>query len=593
MAAMVDVIVIGAGIAGLAAARGLVSKGCSVVVVEARDRTGGRIHTRDGFDVGAHWIHGTEGNPLTNLARREGLPTYFVGGDSTYTGGWDRIVFPGHADEEKDRSIVVADMLMDALDAARGVPDRSLHDAVEAVLPTLPLDAADAARARWHLNLLVREDCATDSSRLSARHWDEGFEVYGYGDSILLDGFQAITDRLAAGLDIRLGTVVRRIEHDADGVRLLTDRGEFRARQAVVTLPLGVLKAGAVEFDPPLPEAKRAAIERLGFGTLAKVGLEFDRVFWPPTVYVFGLDGGSGDGATVAVSKAAIDGTPLLVLLAGGALGRQVEALGDADACAWALGQVRRAFGDSIPAPVAVHRTGWSRDPFALGSYSFIAVGASTADMATLAAPVDDRLFFAGEATNPTQWAVAHGAYVSGLREAARITGDAALLPPRNFTENRRWRAQLGRASRFFNLRIAAIDAGELAERTRLLAGCDSFAGIAPAELRLLATMLEPRVLGPGDWLCRAGDEAGGVFVVAAGQLEVFLDEHAERVRVQGPGELTGEYGLFVGRRRTASIRALGAATVYALDYTRFERFLLAFPQASLALLRRAVTALA
>lgn len=590
---MIDVVVIGAGIAGLAAARALVSKGLRVVVVEARDRTGGRIHTRDRFDVGAHWIHGTEGNPLTNLARREGLATYFVGGDSTYTGGWDRIVFPGRPDEEKDRSIVVADMLMDALDAARGRADRSLHDAVEAVLPTLPLDAADARRVRWHLNLLVREDCATDSTRLSARHWDEGFEVYGYGDSILLDGFQSLTDRLAADLDIRLGTVVRRIEHDAGGVRVIADGAEFRARRAVVTLPLGVLKAGTVEFDPPLPPAKREAIGRLGFGTLAKVGLEFERVFWPPLVYVFGLDGGSGDGATVAVSKAPIDGTPLLVLLAGGALGREVEALGDDEARDWALGQLRRAFGDAVPAPVAVHRTGWSRDPFALGSYSFVAVGSSAADLAALAEPVDERLFFAGEATNPTQWAVAHGAYVSGLREAARITGEAALLPPRNFTENRRWRAQLGRASRFFNLRIAAIDAGELAERTRLLAGCGPFAGIAPEELRLLATMLEPRALGPDDWLCRAGDEAGGVFLVASGRLEVFLDERADRVRVHGPGELTGEYGLFVGGRRTASIRALEAATVYELDYTRFERFLLAFPQASLALLRRAVTALA
>lgn len=590
---MTDVIVIGAGIAGLAAARALVSKGLRVVVVEARDRTGGRIHTRERFDAGAHWIHGTEGNPLTNLARSEGLATYFVGGDSTYTGGWDRIVFPGRDDDEKDRSIVAADMLFDALDAARGTADRSLAEAVEAVLPALALDEPRARLARWHLQLLVREDCATDADRLSARHWDEGFEVYGYGDSILLDGFQALTDRLAVGLDIRLGTVVRRIEYGHGGVRVITDGGELRARRVVVTLPLGVLKAGHVVFDPPLPVAKQHAIERLGVGTLAKVGVTFDRVFWPAQVYVFGLADGAGDGATVAVSKAAIDGTPMLVLLAGGALGRRVEALDDAAARDWATEQLRRTFGAVVPEPVAVCRTGWSLDPFALGSYSFIAVGSSPADLAALAEPVDDRLFFAGEATNPTQWAVAHGAYVSGLREAARITRDAALLPPRNFTENRRWRAQLGRASRFFNLRIAAIDPDELARRARLLCGCEPFADIAPAEVRLLATMLEPRSLAAGDWLCRAGDDAAGVFLVAAGQLDVFVADHAERVRTHGPGDLTGEYGLFAGRRRTASIRALSAATVYELDYTRFERFLLAFPQASLALLRRAVTAFA
>ena len=151
----------------------------SVVVLEGRERIGGRIHSRDGFDFGAHWIHGTEGNPLTNLARSSGVPTFFVGGDSTYTGGWERMAFPGRPDAEKDRGIIAADAVFDALDAARSQPgaDRSLAAAVDHVLPGLGLNEADARLARWHLNLLVREDCGTEPEALSARGWDEGFEV--------------------------------------------------------------------------------------------------------------------------------------------------------------------------------------------------------------------------------------------------------------------------------------------------------------------------------------------------------------------------------------------------------------------------------
>lgn len=589
-AATADVLVVGAGIAGLAAARALSAQGLAVVVLEARDRTGGRIHSAEGFDFGAHWIHGTEGNPLTNLARSLGLPTLFVGGDSTYTGGWDRMRFPGRPDEERDRSLIVADAVFDALDAARADQDgdRSIAEALEAALPRLGLTAEETRLAHWHLSLLVHEDCAADPATLSARSWDEGFEVYGYGDSVVLGGFQTLTDRLAEGIDVRLGTAVRRIEHGADGVRALTDRGAFRAERAVVTLPLGVLKAGAVEFDPPLPAAKRAAIERLGFGTLAKVGLRFEQVFWPPLVYAFGLEEDADGGGTVAVNQAAVDGTPRLILLAGGPVGTRVEAMSEAEARTWAMARVRRAFG-TAPDPVEVLRTDWSRDPCARGAYAYVAVGSGVADIAALGAPVGDRLFFAGEATNPSQWAVAHGAYVSGLREAARITGDPALLPPRNFTENRRFRGQLMRASRFFNLRIASLAAEEIRARTALLAACEPFAEIAASELQLLATMFEPLALREGAWLCREGDPAGEVFLVADGRLEVRHEGRTEPLRVLGPGNLAGEYGMFATCRRTASIRALEDTRVLALDYQRFQRFLLAFPQASLALLQRAV----
>lgn len=141
------VIIVGAGIAGLAAARTLVDHGVEVVGLEARDRAGGRCWTQNGIDLGAHWIHGTEGNPLTNLARRNALDTLFVGGDSSYSGGWDHIVLHGESGRrlsyvEKMRSILLADEVRDELDVLRrrrvavGESDISYREAVIASSPT-------------------------------------------------------------------------------------------------------------------------------------------------------------------------------------------------------------------------------------------------------------------------------------------------------------------------------------------------------------------------------------------------------------------------------------------------------------------------
>lgn len=585
-----DTIIVGAGLAGLAAARALESKGQTVLLVEARERPGGRIHSADGFDFGAHWIHGTEGNPLTNLARGLGVPIHFVGGDSTYTGGWSRLLFPGRPEEEKDRSIMIADAVLDAIDEARSIDarDRSMDAAFSEAVAQLGLNDEEIELARWHLNLLVREDCATDLAALSSRHWDEGFEVYGYGDSIFRGGFQSLTDQLARALNIQFNCVVTRIVRHADGALVETADGSFRGKRVIVTVPLGVLKAGSIAFEPPLPEAKRDVIARLGVGTLAKIGLRFDRIFWPQSSYVFGFPQGDGECGTVAINKASLDGSAELILLIGGALGTDLEAMSDGEACDWAMARLRALFGADVPDPIAIQRTAWSRDPFACGAYSNVAVGATPADFGLLGEPVGDWLFFAGEATSRTQWATAHGAWVSGLREAARITGDLTLLPPNDFTENRRWRTQMARASRFLNLRVRSMDVAEIDRRTALLSKCMPFAEIDPAELRLLATMFEQRQFAPGDWLCREGERANHVFLIEAGEVEV-LHEGQPRLALLAEGTLLGEYGLFHDATRTASMRAVTAVGLLSLDYQRFQRFLLAYPQASLALLRTVI----
>ena len=592
-----SVLVLGGGVAGLAAARTLAERGIKVTVLEGRDRIGGRVWTRDGLDFGAHWIHGTEGNPLTNMARKLSLPIIFVGGDSSYSGGWEHLVLVGDdgrhlSPEEKLQTILLADSVRDKLDSLRrqrvanNAGDISFREALEGVLEDEDVTDEERRAVEWHIALMARDDCGADDPSLSLLWWDEGYEVYGYGDSVFADGFSVLTEALAEGLDIRLGHVIERIAHGPPGVTVTTSRGTFDADAAVVTLPLGVLKSGNVEFLPKLPAGKQHAISRLGMGHLAKVVLRYDKAFWHRDQYVYGyLCRPVRDWPTMVISLTKTHDIPALVLQAGGALARRIEEMSDEECESWAQSVVRDVFGTTTPAPRSVERTQWSRDPFSRGSYTYVAVGSKPEDISTLAEPVADKLYFAGEATYRYHWAGAHGAYASGIREAARILDDPAVLVPRAFTENRRWRDTMMRATRLFNAMSLNVSVDELDSRVALLAHGDIFSTVPPNELRVLATMFEPVTFEAGELLCELGAPADRIYLISAGRVEVRLGDGSV-VATHGRGGLVGEYGLFHRGVRTATVVAVDRTNAFTLDYQRFQRFLLAFPESMYSLLR-------
>jgi len=599
------VLVIGAGIAGLGAARALHDRGFEVEVIEARDRVGGRLWTVDRIDYGAHWIHGTDGNPITHLAHCLELPTLFVGGDSTYTGGWQQLAlrFPGGkalADGDKRRSILAADELLDRLEhwreqAGSAADDCSVEQAVRAMRAECPQwTAEDRRHMDWHVELWARDDCAAGTPELSARYWDEGYELYGDGDSVFWQGYQALAEKLAVGLPLRLHCPVTRIDHDDSGVRLQTAQGELKADAVIITLPLGVLKSGAVHFEPPLPERKAEAIRKLGVGCLAKLAFTFDQVFWPRNQYVFGCvaEGEASRQPTVFINLWSSHEIPGLVMLIGGAMGREIEAWPEDKARAWGLAMLRSCFGAAVPEPAAMHRTTWTIEPEALGSYTYIAVGSTPADMQALAEPIDNRLFFAGEATHMRQWATVHGAYLSGLREAARISGDATIMPQKTMTESRRWRLRMRRAERFFNLRATSLDPVEWAQRLQVLKDSDLFGGLDPEDLSLLAPLLEARSLADGDTLFHQGDEANEAFLVASGKLRVFDPTGGTTIAHLGPGQVIGEYGMFVKHERTFSAAAEGAVSLWTISYPILQRFMLAYPESVFSLMQQTVARL-
>lgn len=594
-------LIIGAGLSGLTAAQALQTAGWEVVVLEARDRIGGRVWTRDGIDLGAQWIHGTEGNPITTLARQLNIQTLFVGGDSSYIGGWEQLQlrnFEGRTltPEEKETSIFLIDDIREAMDALRneveqaGGSDLSLQEAAQRVMAQRGLSPELREQVAWHLAVLFRDDWGASADQLSLMSWDDGYEVYGYGDSVFVDGVASLTNRLAADLDVRLGHEVNRIEHGAHGVRVVAGSESFAADAVVVTLPLGVLKTGRVAFDPPLPEAKQRAISRLGMGVLTKVVLLFDEPCWPLEQYVFGYAGRDVLKAPpLIVNLWKTNRLPALVLLIGGDQGRDVERWPLESTTDWARGILHELFGPDIPAPRKVLVTNWGLDPHSEGSYSYMAVGATPDDIEALAAPVGDRLLFAGEATVRSHWACLHSAYFSGVREAARLTGDPSIMPNRHFTENRRWREMLQRANRFFNMVGRTVEPAEVDARLAVLLKSTVFSSVPSAALTLLATMFERQDLEAGDVLCEAGETATCVYAIASGQVSVWLPGASAPVGSMSTGDVVGEYGMFLASGRSATLRADTAASVLVLDYKRFKLFLLTFPDSIMTLMSTCV----
>ncbi|MBT3245904.1 MAG: NAD(P)-binding protein [Actinobacteria bacterium] len=268
-----SVVVVGAGAAGLGAAQALVDAGSDVVVVEARDRIGGRVWTDDlgdaPVDLGGSWIHGVRGNPLAELA--DSLDITLVHTD------YDNSVLYDTDGSPMDWSRL--DHLYEALvDAALS------SSSTRAMGPELtPIrERLNAEEQRWFDFLITSEIehwWPADVDRLAMATAFFGKAFRG-GDAVPTTGYRPIIESLAAGLDIRLGTAVSNVDHGGPGVVVDSTQGRFDADAVIVTVPLGVLQGGRIRFTPDLPYSTVSAVQMLGMGLMNKVVLRFPEVFW-------------------------------------------------------------------------------------------------------------------------------------------------------------------------------------------------------------------------------------------------------------------------------------------------------------------------
>ncbi len=415
------VIVVGAGVSGLITAKNLQAAGYEVVVLEARNRIGGRVwtdrSTGSPLDLGASWIHGTNGNPIKTIADEINTPlTAVTDYDSTSSFDADGVEDP------------VSDALIDGFQSIYNKFAKIHLNLGEDVSVQSVIDEAVKAGDYAGLNTRILDSIVNTTfehehtgaaSDLSIAGVVEGEDITG-GDVLFTEGYDKITDYLATGLDIRLQTVVSAVTYGNAGVTVKTATETFTGDRVVMTVPLGVLKAGDITFDPALPADKLSAISRLGFGVLNKVWLEFPSVFWDNTdIHNYFSDSKGHFNEWVNWHKGS--GKKYLLGFNAAAYGVEIEGKTDEEIVAEAMSILRLMWGNSIPDPVSQVITRWNSDPYAKGSYSYIKVGSSVADRTTLANAVADRLYFAGEATDKDHAATVNGAYDSGVREAAKI----------------------------------------------------------------------------------------------------------------------------------------------------------------------------
>jgi monoamine oxidase len=415
-----DVLVIGAGIAGLRAAEVLVANGRRVIVLEARDRLGGRIYTDRSWGVpvelGASWIHGVENNPIAALAAAKGITTQATDYESIMYGADGQRLGDGALDDIEEQ---VADLVEAGREDSPDT-DEPLRSALDRAIAAADLDPSERLNVEMGITASIEHEYATDTVNLSATNFDDGANEGG-GDALLPEGYDQVVAAVANGLDVRLGHVVTSIDTSGDRAVVVTSQGNFQAGAVVVTVPLGVLKAGTIEFLPALPERKSRAIAKLGMGTLSKTCLRFESQFWPDDAELIDIvPSVSRRGQWVeSLSLTGLVDVPALMMFNAGEFARAVEAMTDPEVIASASNALKPAFPE-FSAPTGLLRSAWSVDPFSLGSYSFIGVGASLADRDALAEP-DGRRVFAGEACSRDHAATVHGAYASGEAAAKAL----------------------------------------------------------------------------------------------------------------------------------------------------------------------------
>ncbi|WP_336660994.1 flavin monoamine oxidase family protein [Leucobacter sp. USHLN153] len=484
-----DTVIIGAGVAGLTAARILSRHGQRVVVAEARDRVGGRVwseryaggrHDADGRDdvggrddvddvhdgasvggvhlggvrgvdtggagpvrdLGASWIHGIDDNPLYDVVRAHDMRTVEFTVGSYQPGGRPIAYYGPDGERLSDEGVreFVADVA--ACDAAlvgvvaESQPGSTFADVIDRALARLAWDDERSARVREFLRHRAEEQYGVRADLLDAHGLDDD-QVEG-DEVVFPDGYAALAEGLADGLDVRLEQAVRRVEWSSDGVRIATGRSEFRARRAVITVPVGVLQSDDFTIDPPLPEPVAGALAGLRMNDFEKVFLSFSERFWDEDVYAIRRQGPDAEWWHSWYDLTELDGRPTLLTFAAGPAAQTTRQWTDDEIVSSVLESLREIYGVRVTDPDEVRVTRWRDDPFARGSYAYLVPGASPEVHEALAMPIGATgaeeepgdasqavLHLAGEATWGEDPATVTAALRSGHRAAERILGEA------------------------------------------------------------------------------------------------------------------------------------------------------------------------
>lgn len=407
----VDVVIVGAGSAGLSAAKVAAEIGLDFKVLEASHRIGGRAYTEtflpgQPFDLGCHWMHSASINPFVAIADK-------YGASYRRDGAWRRKIFADGrwlTNEESDAKLAGMDAAYEAICRA-GEDGRDI-----AVAELIDYEASYAPFLAYWDSLATSRD--TDQvSVMDVVNYNETDENWP-----LISGYGALVATWAADVPVTLNAAVDKITWSADSVRVESSQGTVTGRTALITVSTNILASGRIQFDPVLPLWKQEAVAALPLGVHNRIAIECEQDFLDPDASRHGNVHLGGDDVPMAFQVNPY-GYDLVVGVTGGRHAEWLENAGQAASVDHLTERLVAVYGSQVRTALGRRQivTAWGADPWTLGSYSAATPG-NGHRRADMAAPVDDLLFFAGEATSPDAFATCHGAYQSGIDAMRRIS---------------------------------------------------------------------------------------------------------------------------------------------------------------------------
>ena len=410
-----DVVIVGGGAAGIAAAHALQKTGLSAVLVEAADHLGGRVHTERAtfgipFDVGAHWIHSGKLNPYQNIAKNLGFELYPARSDfRIFTE--DREATNAEAEDFWKTYLQISDAIEEAGEQGRDVAASEVIKDIAGIWSA----TAKFAIGPW--------DMAKNMEDFSTLDWWNFSDVES--DYYCAEGFGSIVAEYGKGVEASVNTKVKKIDWNGNNVRVDTDQGSIDCRAVIVTVSTGVLAGNEIDFVPSLPLDKRESFDAVSMGIYDHIALQFSE-----DVFGMGNDGyvlfeigeyGKGFGTLTNAS-----GSGIAYCDVGGNWARELQWKSTEYRVDYALSELKKILGNDIEKHfVKGTATSWGTNALTHGSYASARPGAYHL-RTVLRQPVGDKIFFAGEACHRSLWATVAGAHLSGVEAAGIVSRQLA-----------------------------------------------------------------------------------------------------------------------------------------------------------------------
>lgn len=435
------VIVVGAGISGISAAHYLAKQHIPLLVLEARNRIGGRINTvypwGPGLDLGASWIHGIEHNPIAELSKQLHLtivPTYY--GDNTpYTRFNSYLFYDSHGKHLPNQSIQKALQLSKQFDDyliqhKNALVNTTVESAFQQFTQQNHIANPDYDLLHYIVTVLNMYEYAYDLTKLSANmQLCYAHSVVGGKNDIFPYGYNQLLPELTKDLPILLNQKVKKIVYNKDKVDVYTQDTHYQADHVIITVPLGVLKSGKITFVPALPKEKQQLIDQLSMAVYDKIYLYFSQPFWDKESEWIGYipEKYNLNHTLDILNYYKYTKSPILLFFTGGSRAIEIEHWSDQKTIHYLMSVLQKIYGPHIPQPTSYVITRWYQDPYTYGSYSYLPAKVQIDAFARLAKPIANQLFFAGEATSETDPATVHGAYLTGIRAAKEVMASDLL----------------------------------------------------------------------------------------------------------------------------------------------------------------------